>query len=338
MSMHRTAKRTLGIAAVIGLAAMPAAAMAQSTGGAKSVPQAKVRLITLGTTAGPLPRKDRAQTANLLEVNGTPYLIDAGDGVARRLVQAGIDFTKIGRIFITHDHDDHTAGLPNLLDVEWQYNRRKPIVIYGPPGTEATVKGALAFDHVDEVIRMSETRATPLEKLVEAHDVGTGKIYQDDNIKVIAVENTHFQFPKGSPAYGKFKSYGYRFEMAGTTVVFTGDTGPSPAIDKLAKGADVLVSESLALDEIRARMQKAGRWDKMTPKEREGWNMHMHKEHITPAEAGEMAQRAGVKTLILSHLSASGADHDDYQRFVDAAAKHFSGRIIAAKDLMVFTP
>src|SRR5262245_154526 len=99
-----------------------------------------VRLITLGTTAGPLPRKDRAQFSNALIVNGTPYLIDAGDGVARRLVQAGIDFTKIGRVFITHNHGDHTMGIPNLISVAWQYARREPVVFYGPPGTEETVK------------------------------------------------------------------------------------------------------------------------------------------------------------------------------------------------------
>jgi ribonuclease BN (tRNA processing enzyme) len=299
---------------------------------------AAIKLVTLGTTAGPLPRKDRAQSANLLVVNGTLYLIDAGDGVARRLVQANADFTKVGRIFITHDHGDHTAGLANLLNVEWQYNRREPIEIYGPPGTEETVRGALAFDSVDEKIRMSETRATPLEKIVVAHDVGTGEIYHDDNLTVTAVENTHFQFAKGSPAYGKYKSYAYRFQIGDKAVVFTGDTGPAPAIQQLAKGADILVSEALALDEIKTRMEKAGRWQKMTKAERDGWYMHMHKEHITPAEAGELAAAAGVKTLILSHLSSSGAEHDDYKRFVGAAALHFKGKVIAAHDLMVVTP
>ena len=68
------------------------------------------KLITLGTAGGPQPRKDRAQASNLLVVNGTLYLIDAGDSVTRRIVQAGYDFRKIGKIFITHPHSDHTAG------------------------------------------------------------------------------------------------------------------------------------------------------------------------------------------------------------------------------------
>jgi ribonuclease BN (tRNA processing enzyme) len=72
-------------------------------------------LITLGTRGGPLPAKDRAQSSNLLVVNGTLYLIDVGDGVTRRIVQSGHDFRKVGKIFITHPHSDHTAGLATLL-------------------------------------------------------------------------------------------------------------------------------------------------------------------------------------------------------------------------------
>lgn len=216
--------------------ATPSAATPAATPAAKPATSSGIQLITLGTTAGPLPRKDRAQSSNVLIVNGTPYLIDAGDGVARRLVQAGVDFTKIGRVFITHNHGDHTMGVPNLLSVEWQYNRREPIVFYGPPGTEEMVKAALVFDDVDAAIRLSETQVTPIEKIVVAHNVGTGQIYEDGNVKVTAVENTHFQFKPGSPAYGKFKSYGYRFQIGDKAVVFTGDTGPSEAVTNLAKG------------------------------------------------------------------------------------------------------
>src|SRR6201997_1842215 len=92
------------------------------------------KLITLGTRGGPLPTKDRAQSANLLVVNGTLYLIDAGDGVTRRIVQSGNDFRKVGKIFITHPHSDHTAGLATLLVSAWEYQRREPIDIYGGGG------------------------------------------------------------------------------------------------------------------------------------------------------------------------------------------------------------
>ena len=75
------------------------------------------------------------------------------------------------------------------------------------------------------------------------HDVGTGVIYQDDNIKVTAVEIAHFKFHQAGSAVGKYKSYSYRFDTPDRVVVFTGDTGPSDQVTDLAKGADLLVSE-----------------------------------------------------------------------------------------------
>ena len=78
-------------------------------------PKAETRLITLGTVAGPPPRPHRAQFSNLLIVNGTLYVIDAGDGVARRIAKAGFNVRDVGIIFITHHHDDHTAGLGTLM-------------------------------------------------------------------------------------------------------------------------------------------------------------------------------------------------------------------------------
>jgi ribonuclease BN (tRNA processing enzyme) len=296
------------------------------------------RLVTLGTVAGPLPRKDRAQMATLLEVGGELYLIDAGDGVSRRLAEADVDPTKVGRIFITHNHGDHTAGLANLINVAWQYNRRQPIEVIGPPGTAETVDGALAFDRADEEIRLSETRETPLRSVVQVKVVGTGEVYRDDHVRVTAAENTHFQFPQGSPAYGRFKSYSYRFDIGPRAVVFTGDTGPSDAVTALAKGADVLVCEALAIGELRARMEKSGQWQAMSAKEQAGWTMHMSQEHLTPEQAGELAAKAGVKTLVLSHITGNGPPGDDYARFGVAAGKAFHGRIIVAKDLMTITP
>jgi ribonuclease BN (tRNA processing enzyme) len=74
-------------------------------------PDSSTILITLGTAGGPVPRKDRMQSSNLLVVNDTLYLIDAGGGVTHRLVEAGYDYRQAGKIFITHAHSDHTAGL-----------------------------------------------------------------------------------------------------------------------------------------------------------------------------------------------------------------------------------
>ena len=73
-----------------------------------------------------------------------------------------------------------------------------------------------------------------------------------------------------------------------------------------------------------------------TPEAQKGWMLHMTQEHITPEEGGKIAAKAGVKTLVMSHLPPTVNPGDDFQRYVEAAKKHFSGRIVVAKDMMVF--
>src|SRR5262249_4074628 len=124
------------------------------------------RLITLGTSGGPPPRARRAQSSNLLTVNGTHYVIDAGDGVARRIAKAGINVRNIGTIFITHHHDDHTAGLGTLMSVAWDNQRAKPINAYGPPGTEALVKAAVQYFSISAEIRIADGgRTVPIAQV-----------------------------------------------------------------------------------------------------------------------------------------------------------------------------
>src|SRR5262245_32330981 len=89
----------------------------------------------------------RAQFSNLLIVNDALYVVDAGDGVTRRIAKAGFNVRDVGTIFITHHHDDHTAGLGTLMSAAWDNQRIKPINVYGPPRTEDLVKAAVHFHH-----------------------------------------------------------------------------------------------------------------------------------------------------------------------------------------------
>src|SRR6516164_981252 len=111
--------KTLAVCFLMGLLG---AVFAMDRVRAQTAPATGTQLITLGTAGGPLPRADRAQSSNLLVVNGALYLIDAGGSVTSRVVQSGHDFRKIGKIFITHPHkrphgrachaDGQSVGVP----------------------------------------------------------------------------------------------------------------------------------------------------------------------------------------------------------------------------------
>ena len=292
-------------------------------------------LITLGTAAGPSLRPDRAQSSNLLTVNGTHYIIDAGDGVARRVAEAGIDVREIGIIFITHHHDDHTAGLGTLMSLAWDRQRTKPIQVYGPPRTEELVAAAVQYFTISAEIRIADGgRTIPIAQVFSGHDVGTGMIYEDANIRVTAVENSHFAFHEG-PAAGKHKSYAYRFETPDRVIVFTGDTGSSDAVTELAKGADLLVTETCSCEDRKQAMVHDGRWQAMTSAEQAGIMRQATQGHMTLDIIGKMAARANVKTVALSHLTQRFGS-DDYTEWVKEVKRHFSGEVVVARDLMKF--
>ena len=291
-------------------------------------------LLILGTAGGPSLRPDRAQSSNLLTVNGTHYVVDAGDGVTRRLAQTNIEVREIGIIFLTHHHDDHIAGLGTLMSLAWDRQRTKPIHVYGPPRTVDLVKAAVQYFTISAEIRIADGgRTVPIAQVFFGHDVGTGVVYQGANVKVTAVENSHFDFHEG-PASGKHKSYSYRFETPDRVIVFTGDTGPSDAVTELAKSADLLVSETSSCQGRMQEMVDDGRWQAMTSSEQAAITRQMTQGHMTLDEIGKMAASADVKTVVLSHLTHKR--DGDYTPWAEEVKKHFSGQVLIAKDLMEF--
>lgn len=321
-------------AGAVALSASPHVTSAQST--SETASTKRTRVITLGTRSGPAPDLHRAQSSNVLITNGVAYVVDAGDGVSRRLIRLGVNFRDIGNIFITHPHSDHTAGLGALM--MWLYDRGDPnkvVGIYGPPGTVASVQGLMQFVTVNAEIRISDgTKSIPATRLFISKDIDEGLVFQDANVRVTAVENTHFHFPPGSPGYGKYRSYAYRFDATDRSVVFTGDTGPSDAIAQLAEGADLLIAEATnPVDEFKEEAIRAGLWPQ-TSEEQKNFIRHHIEEHLLPEELGKMASSANVKTVVMTHTQPS--PNNDYSHYIDEVKKHYSGKVLVAKDLMEF--
>jgi ribonuclease BN (tRNA processing enzyme) len=292
-------------------------------------PPSRTLLVTLGTRGGPLPTAARSQSANLVVVDGTAYLIDAGDNVTRRIVESGHDFRAIDTVFLTHLHGDHTAGLATLVGSAWEYQRRTPITVYGS-GTDKLVAGLIGYLAPNAEIRAATGKATPLTDVVRARELAPGVVYQDARVKVIAAENTHFH------GGGAYRSLALRFETPDRVIVFTGDTGPSDAVAELAKGADILVTEVGDPDAVIALAKQSGAWQKKTAAEQAGMVRHLKQDHIDAAEVGKLAARAGVKRVVMTHLVPTVDPDDRYQRYLDEARRFYSGRIDIAADLMRF--
>ena len=317
-----TPRATLAAAILFGLFSAP-------TQGA--VPA--VRVVTLGTGGGPVVRLKRAEEANALVVGETVYLVDCGDRCLVQLAAAHIPLARVQGIFITHYHQDHVGGLMPLLGIRWMTNVLSPLKILGPPGLEQIMKGYRAAMQPSIDAGFGAT-PDPLTQ-IEVHEVGVGVIFQDANIKVTAVENTHYTSPVANPA-SKPKSYSYRIETPAGSIVFTGDTAPSPAVTSLAKGADLLISEVIDVSATSSLVEQETR-GRLPPEVRANMLRHLADDHMTPEQVGQLAKDAGVKRVVLSHLSP-GADSDANPDAMYAAGVRsaYKGPVTVAADLDTF--
>lgn len=319
-------------------AASMIAALLSGPAVAQQKPAGTTELIFLGTAAGPPLRLDRSEPATLLVVDGRPYLIDCGIGTMRRLVEVGIPSETIQTIFLTHLHADHDLGLADVMANDFfQLNlagSAQNIAIYGPPQTEAFVDAAfqyLTFGFRPFAAEPGAIRAGLKDGVLKspfvAHNLQhEGLAYQDDKIRVLAAENSHYAL---MPLQDRqtMKSYSYRIETPHGVVVFTGDTGPSDAVTQLAENADVLVSEVQNLDEISSFVERVGTRNHWSPARKTAFLDHMRQEHLGLNELGQMATKAHVKSVVLYHY-----DPDDPASYVSAVKKNYAGPVFASAD------
>lgn len=279
---------------------------------------AKMRLILLGTGGGPRPRKVNSAPAQVIIVNDTAYVIDCGDGVARQLVLADVPLTMLRHVFITHHHSDHNADYGNLIWLAWASGLRTRIDSWGPPPLKKMTKLFFEMNADDINTRIADEGRLPLASLVHVHEISNGGlVLHDENVKVTATLVHH---PPVVP------SFAYRFDGPDRSIVISGDTTPSDSLIKLAQGADVLVHEALyvpGVDRLVARVPNAS-----TLKQ------SILSHHTSAEDAGRVAQAAGVKTLVLSHLVPPDDPAITDQMWVDAARLRFSGTVIVGKDLL----
>jgi ribonuclease BN (tRNA processing enzyme) len=279
----------------------------------------KTRLILLGTGGGPrVSRGGRSKSASLVVVNGLPYVVDCGEGVARQLVDAGVRLDSLRSVLITHHHSDHNLDLGNLIYDAWVSGLSVPIDIYGPPPIQAMVNAFWQLNGFDIETRIADEGRPDPRRIVNVREfTRQGVVLQNADVKVTAARVRH---PPITEAYA------YRFDAADRSIVISGDTAYSPELIQLARGAEVLVHEAMhpaGIDTIVGRLPDAT-----------ALREHLMASHTLVEDVGRVAAAAGVKTVVLSHfVPADDASITD-EMWAAGVRTRFSGQVIVGRDLM----
>jgi ribonuclease Z len=248
------------------------------------------------------------------------FLIDCGEGTQRQILQSGLGFKRLNRILITHGHLDHILGLAGLLSTLTRWETMDQLDIYA---------GRMALERIHDLLFGVVLRGARPPVGIDLHEIQAGKIFDGGDFTVSAFPVFH----RGSDSFGYiFQEKSRRPflaeqadllgipqgpwrrdlvsgspvtlpdgrliqpdqvlgpERTGTRFVHVGDTGRIDNLVEPCRNADALVIESTYLEE-------------------EG-DMARDFSHLTARSAAQLAQRAGVKHLILTHLSRRYRERD----------------------------
>ncbi len=322
-------------------------------------PTRGLRLTLLGTGGGPPPDYVRAGISSALSVDGKNYVIDAGRSAVTQYLRAGLEFKSLTGMFVTHLHADHIADYYNFFLLGGNVTNDSgdtlagPVGVYGPgpagglpapkvagsptvasadptPGMARMTQDLTAAYAYSHNIFIRETGVRDVNTLIDMNEIvlpnvgasATGTtappmrpftVMEDDRVRVSAVLVPH------GPV---FPSFAYRFDTDHGSVVFSGDTGPSENVSTLARGADVLVHEVINLPFYESQGVPAPLLE------------HFAVAHTPDDKVGGIAQQAGVRSLVLSHLVPSNPKWMSDEQYKKNAQQGFDGTVVVGRDLM----
>jgi ribonuclease BN (tRNA processing enzyme) len=284
-----------------------------------SAAPSRTQVVMLGT-GNPAANPERSGPSVAIVVNDTPYLIDCGPGVVRRVSAAfkngvhGLVLQKLRTLFVTHLHSDHTLGYADLIFSPWVLGRKAPVEAYGPAGLKAMTDHLLAAYAEDIAIRtdgLEHGNRTGYK--VNVHAIKPGVVYKDENVTVKAFQVHH----------GSWKeAYGFRFETPDKVIVLSGDCSPSESVIENCNGCDVLLHEvysQLGYDESK-----------------EDWRKYVTSFHTSTKELAALATKAKPKLLILYHQMFFGGEKDTEEGMLKELQAIYSGKVVSAHDLEVY--
>ncbi|MCX8207471.1 MAG: ribonuclease Z [Methanothrix sp.] len=295
-----------------------------------------LQVIFLGT-AGSLPTPERSLPAILVNREGDLILFDCGEGTQRQMMIARTGMMRLSHIFLTHLHADHILGIPGLLETMAFQGRKDPLVIAGPPRTARMVSilnglGCCAREfevralelRPGDAVRMNgytvkaiaTQHSVPSLGYMLLEDMRPGRFNRERAIEL--------GVPVG-PMFGRLQR-GESVEIDGRVVrpedvlgaprpgrkvVYSGDTRPTREIEDASRNADLLIHDGALADDML------------------DWAVET--KHTTAGEAAALAARAGVRRLVLTHISSRYSE--DTAPLLNDARKVFPETLIAS-DLM----
>lgn len=283
--------------------------LAASSPGPNAAHHSITQVVMLGTgTPGWDPTRSGPATAII--VKGTPYLVDFGPGVVRRMGAAYLNGmkallpTNVHVAFLTHRHVDHTVGYSDLIFSPAQDGERGPLEVYGPKGLN---------DMTNYILKAHMLTPNDPRYVVQSHEIAPGIVYKDANVTVTAFHVHH----------GNVEAFGYRFDTPDRSIVISGDTTPTQSVIDNCHGCDVLIHEAYSMKSYNS-----------APPEAQKKRRQLHSSSL---ELADLAGKAKPKLLILYHRSNIGGNgpssEADLLREIRAA---YRGKVLTGHDLEVF--
>jgi ribonuclease BN (tRNA processing enzyme) len=309
-------------------------------------------LVLLGTAGAPLPVAGRAGISSALIVGGRVFVIDCGRGSPSGFVNAGLDFSCLEAVFLTHLHADHCGDLAGMLLYPWgirvgDHGPLAPIRVYGPsrpnirptgdktfyrattispelpfPGSSDLVESIMASYAYHLNVMPLDASMPDAGALVRGIDIPVPRTTEGvGQVPVVVFDDGVVRVTTVAVTHGRaVPALAYRFDTADGSVVFSGDTTRNDDLIALAQGARILVHQVADLAYLERHGVTGAALERMAAL------------HTDVTEVGSVAESARVQELILNHYLPAEPDAILDREWEERAGKGFSGRTTAGSD------
>lgn len=248
----------------------------------------------------PFPDPQRSPPCTLLVAGKRLFVFDAGITAATNISRMGFDPGQIEALFLTHFHSDHIGGLGELLLQRWGAgSHTQPLPVYGPKGVEEVLEGFMSAYRQDQTYRVAHHGP---QVMPPSGFGGQAKSFEavGPESRVVIIDEPDLQVVAFSVEHSPVEpSVGYRIRYKDRSLVISGDTRKSAAVQREAEGVDLLLHAALSpalVAQLERAADDAGRSNLVKI------FADIPHYHTSPEQAAEIARDAGVGFLLFNHI------------------------------------